>query len=83
MYIHLGNNYVIPAREIVAIINIENSLSNDLEDIIDNARLDKILVNISELGKEKTLLITDKKVYLSPISSITLYRRSLSHYKEG
>lgn len=75
MYVHLGNNYIIPSQNIIAILNIKPPLSEDLIDIIDTAKLDKKIINISENGKEKTLIICDNKVYLSPISSTTLYKR--------
>jgi len=41
MYIHLGNNHIISSQSIVAILNIEPPISEDLIDIIDNAKLDK------------------------------------------
>ncbi|MCK9313824.1 MAG: DUF370 domain-containing protein [Methanocorpusculum sp.] len=82
MYIHLGNNHIISAQNVIAILNMEPPLSEDLKDIIDSAKLDKKLINISEKGKEKALIVCDNKVYLSPISSTTLYKRAFSHYKE-
>lgn len=75
MYIHLGNNYIISAQDIVAILNMNTNLSEDLMDIIEMARLDKKLTNISEEGKEKSLVICNDRVYLSPISSVTLFKR--------
>ncbi|MDD2585039.1 MAG: DUF370 domain-containing protein [Syntrophomonadaceae bacterium] len=78
MYIHLGNNYVIAARDIIAILNIEKPYSNDIKEILEIAELDKNLVNIGYNGKEKSMVICDDKVYLSPISSNTLHKRALS-----
>lgn len=75
MYIHLGNNYIISAQDVVAILNMNTNLSEDLMDIIELARLDKKLVNISEDGKEKSLVVCKEQVYLSPISSVTLFKR--------
>jgi regulator of extracellular matrix RemA (YlzA/DUF370 family) len=83
MYIHLGNNFIISPERVIAILNIEPPISDDLIDIIDTARLDRKLVYISEKGKEKALIVCNDKVYLSPISSTTLYKRTFSHYKEG
>lgn len=81
MYMHLGNNCVIPTRDIIAILNVEE-VSEDIQDIIDTARLDKKLTNISDKGKEKALIICADQVYLSPISSMTLYRRAGNPFKE-
>ncbi len=87
MYIHLGNNHIISSQSIIAILNIEPPIAEDLIDIIDTAKLDKKLINISEKGKEKALVGCDNKVYLSPISFSPfkikpLYKRAFSHYKE-
>ncbi|HHV15375.1 MAG TPA: DUF370 domain-containing protein [Gelria sp.] len=82
MYIHLGNNYIISSQNLIAILNIEPPLSEDLIDIIDTAKLDKKLINISKKGKEKALIVCDNKVYLSPISSTTLYKRAFTYCKE-
>ncbi|MDD2510004.1 MAG: DUF370 domain-containing protein [Syntrophomonas sp.] len=76
MYVHLGNNYIISFSDIIAILNIEPPISHDLKDVIDMARIERSLVNISEKGKEKALVICNNKLYLSPISSNTLYKRA-------
>lgn len=82
MYIHLGNNIVISAQNIIAILNIEPTISEDVEDIIHVALDKRNLVKISEKGKEKSLVICDDNVYISPISSTTLFKRSFNQYKE-
>ena len=76
MYIHLGNNHIISSEEIIAIINLQPPWSEDIQDIIQIAKDYKQLINISENGKEKALVVCDNKVYKSPISSTTLCRRS-------
>jgi hypothetical protein len=45
--------------------------------------LEKKMVNISNNGKEKAVVVCDDRVYLSPISSVTLLKRAFHHYKEG
>lgn len=82
IYIHLGNNIITSAKNIIAIINIEPPVSVDLQDIIEIAKQDKKFINISDKEKEKSLVITDDNIYISPISSNTLYKRGLNYYKE-
>lgn len=82
MYIHLGNNYIISSKNIIAILNLEPPISEDIQDIMEIARSDKILINISEKGKEKALIVCDDQVYLSPISSTTLYKRAFNYVRE-
>ncbi len=82
MYIHLGNNFIIPSADIIAILNIEPPISKDIKEIIEIARTEKNIFNVSGNGKEKTLIICTEKVYLSPISSTTLFRRANNFYRE-
>ncbi|MGI5920328.1 MAG: extracellular matrix regulator RemB [Syntrophomonadaceae bacterium] len=82
MYIHLGNNIITSSKNIIAIVNIEPPVSVDLQDIIEIAKQDKKCITVSKKEKEKSLIITDDNIYLSPISSTTLYKRGLNHYKE-
>lgn len=82
MYIHLGNNVVISSKSLIAILNIEPPVAEDLEDIIHSVKASKNFVNISSIGKEKALILTDEKAYFSPISSTTLYKRGLNYFKE-
>lgn len=81
MYLHLGNNYIISSQNIIAILNLNPPLNEDIKDIMEIARSERKLVNISEKGKNKALILCDDKVYLSPISSNTLYKRA-SHFTE-
>lgn len=82
MYIHLGNNYIISSQNIIAILNLESPMSEDIQDIVEMARAEKRLVPISEKGKDKSLVLCDDKVYLSPISSTTLYKRAALYVLE-
>lgn len=82
MYIHLGNNVIISSVDVVAILNMNSNLSEDIVDIIELARSEKKLINISEEGKEKSLVICKENVYLSPISSVTLFKRGAAYSKE-
>ena len=79
MYIHLGNDVVISAVDVIAILNIEEPISPDLRDIIEIAEIERKLVHISKKEKKKALVVCDDRIYISPISSNTLYKRA-SHY---
>lgn len=78
MFVHLGGEKVIRAVELIAIfdVTIENS-SKISKQFIENAeKTNKIEV----IGEEepKSLVVTQEKVYYSPISSATLKKRSTS-----
>ncbi|TGE34033.1 extracellular matrix/biofilm biosynthesis regulator RemA family protein [Desulfosporosinus sp. Sb-LF] len=77
MYLHLGSDVLIKKDKIVAIIDLETTKEGKTSKKIINDIKDNKKVNyISELGKEKTLIITSSEYYFSPISSITLFKRS-------
>lgn len=82
MYLHLGNDIVISGDKVIAILNIEEPISNDLRDILEIAEMDKKIINISKNDKKKAMIVCDDKVYLSPISSYTLYKRAIHYHKE-
>ncbi|MBP1761644.1 MAG: OrfX [Firmicutes bacterium] len=82
MFIHLGNDVVITAQSLIAIINIEDPWSEDVQDVIDLAETERRLVTISDQEKKKALVICDDGVYISPISSQTLYKRANNFYRE-
>lgn len=85
MFLHLGNDFLIKNEEIIAIINLDTEvpLDRSTRDIIELGEAERRLVRIAAGGKEKSLIVTDDKVYLSPISSLTLQKRGQEPYKEG
>lgn len=82
MFIHLGNNCIVPSKKIISILKIIPPIPEEIKEMIENAQLEKKLTNICKKGKEKTLVLCDNQVYLSPISSNTLYKRALTNNKE-
>ena len=77
MYIHLGGNVLIKKNKIVAIIDLETVTEGKInEKFLNSIKNNKKINVISENGNEKTLIITVKEHYLSPISSTTLFKRS-------
>lgn len=83
MFLHLGNDKVISGDSVIVILNIAEPISNDLQEIIENAALEKKLINISKKDKKKALIVCDEGIYLSPISSNTLLKRAIQYQKEG
>lgn len=80
MFIHIGENIVIPEDSIVAIMDAESvSMSEDTRQFLKIADEEGFVKRVTD-DDPKSLIITEinKKsvVYLSPISSITLCKRS-------
>lgn len=76
MYIHIGGEKIIRTRELIAIYDLSIEKSSKIsqqfvQDAIRNQRMEKI-------GDEdpKSLVVTEDKLYYSPISSNTLKKRA-------
>lgn len=81
MYIHLGNNIMLPKNEIIGIFDLENtSVSKRTRDFLKKAEKAGRVITVSYdlprsfvvAGKNKD----DIKVYISQISSSTLLKRT-------
>jgi len=74
VYIHIGEDLNIRAKEIIAILDKGSVSTSDLVDEFLVNHEDK-LINLSK-NPFKSIVITNDKVYLSPIASGTLKKRS-------
>lgn len=79
MFLHLGENVVIPQTEVIAILDMESVNSIDSDRFLRISDEDGFVKRINkETPKSIILTERDKKsiIYLSPISSVTLVKRS-------
>jgi len=77
VYLHIGGDVLINKKEIVAIIdydNVDKSLITD--EFVELASVEGLLEKLENEMEPKSFIITEKKVYLSSISSLTLQKRS-------
>ncbi|MGI5998348.1 MAG: extracellular matrix regulator RemB [Lutispora sp.] len=80
MFVHLGGDVVVPVKDIIAIMDIELSdISHNTKEFLETADDEDFIVKISE-DKPKSFVLSERDnktvIYLSPISSATLYKRS-------
>lgn len=80
MFLHLGGDVVIPTKNVIAIFDIDSTtISEDTRDFLKIAEEEGFIESISE-DIPKSFIITEtnkkSKIYLSPISSVTLQKRS-------
>ncbi len=80
MFLHLGENVVVPIKDIIGIFDIETSMySPDTTQFLRMAEEDGFVSRITE-DKPKSFVIAEvnnmSKIFLSPISSSTLAKRS-------
>lgn len=86
MFLHLGENVVVPLKDIIGIFDIESTMySTDTIQFLRMAEEDGFVERITkENPKSFVIAEVDKKskVYLSPISSATLTKRTENMFYE-
>lgn len=80
MFLHLGEDVVIPMKDVIGIFDMESSMySSDTTQFLRLAEEDGFVERINN-EQPKSMIVTevDKKsvIYLSPISSKTLSKRT-------
>ena len=80
MFLHLGSDVSVALKDVVA-INDYSYLKTINKEFLKNMRSKKFIIDISE-NDPKSFVITDKKIYLSAISSVTLKKRADNLYND-
>ncbi|WP_418791250.1 extracellular matrix regulator RemB [Phosphitispora sp. TUW77] len=82
MFIHLGENTVVPKKEVIAILNAQLMNKSDInKEFMKLAEEDGFTSNITDKAVLKSFIITTNKIFLSPISPATLKKRSIKKEK--
>lgn len=86
MFLHLGENVVVPIKDVIGIFDIETTMySSDTSQFLRLAEEDGFIQKITN-EKPKSFVIAEvnkkSRIYLSPISSSTLSKRSQIMYDE-
>ncbi|WP_142413719.1 extracellular matrix regulator RemB [Hathewaya massiliensis] len=84
MFLHLGENVVVPIKDIIGIFDMETTMySQDTIQFLRMAEEDGFVERITE-DKPKSFVVAEvnkkSKIYLSPISSTTLCKRTENFY---
>lgn len=74
MYIHVGEDILVRSKDIVAIIDRQSVHSSKMVEEFLERQKDSV-VNLSK-GSYKSVVITTKEIYFSPLASGTLKKRS-------
>ena len=80
MFLHLGSDVSVALKDVIA-INDYSYLKTINKEFLKNMRSKKFIIDISE-NDPKSFVITDKKIYLSAISSVTLNKRADNLYND-
>lgn len=84
MFLHLGENVVVPIKDIIGIFDMETTMySQDTIQFLRMAEEDGFVERIAK-DKPKSFVVAEvnkkSKIYLSPISSTTLCKRTENFY---
>lgn len=75
MYLHLGGSTIVPASEVIMIVNLKSAGKSKITaEFIELLNAEGLIEEASP-GIHKSLTITDDNAYFSPISSVTLKNR--------
>lgn len=78
MYLHLGNNFTVDTDDIIGIFDMDNTtVSKRGRSFLPDAEREGLVINASE-DLPKSFIVTKTKVYISSISTQTLYKRTKS-----
>ena len=76
MFIHLGENTVIRDSEIIGIFDMDTSTVNKAtRDYLSRAEKEKRVIYVN-YDLPKSFIITDSRVYVSPLNTATLNKRA-------
>ena len=84
MFLHLGENVVVPIKDVIGIFDLQTTMySSDTIQFLRMAEEDGFVERITK-DKPKSFVIAEvnkmSKIYLSPISSSTLTKRTDMDY---
>jgi hypothetical protein len=84
VFLHLGENVVVPIKDIIGIFDLQNTMySSDTIQFLRLAEEDGFVQRITE-EQPKSFIIAEvnnkSRIYLSPISSTTLTKRTDMDY---
>ncbi|MCY6372276.1 extracellular matrix regulator RemB [Clostridium ganghwense] len=87
MFLHLGENVVVPLKDIIGIFDFETTMySTDTIQFLRMAEEDGFVERITK-DNPKSFVVAEvdkkSKIYLSPISSTTLTKRTASTFYDS
>lgn len=78
MYLHIGEDTVVRDKEIIGIFDMDTSTVNKAtRDYLKKAEKDKKVIYVN-YDLPKCFIVTNDKIYVSPINTSTLNKRAKS-----
>ena len=80
MYIYLENEKMILSREVIAIIDYIHLVDKENREFFEKEKSLKKIINLAP-GREKSVVITDKEIYLTSYALSTLMSRGNEYFR--
>lgn len=74
MFVHIGSSQIVFSNEVIGIFNLNNEESEINNEFLNTASNHPTSI-LSCSDRYKSFIVTDRKVYISPISPLTLSKR--------
>lgn len=75
MFIHIGGDTMVRLEEVIGIFDIRLERESTTHQLFERLRSEN-KIEVVDVGGSKSFVLTEKKTYLSPISSATLKKRA-------
>ena len=80
MFIHIGQDTVVIDKEIIGIVDMDNTtVMKKTIDYLNNAEKEKSVINVAPFELPKSFIVCQtpkgKRIYISPVSVGTILRR--------
>ena len=74
MFVHIGGSQIVFNDELIGIFNLDIDVNGTNNEFLSNPSNHPTSI-LSGSERHKSFVVTDKKVYISPIAPLTLSRR--------
>ncbi|WP_331446036.1 extracellular matrix regulator RemB [Natranaerobius thermophilus] len=82
MFVHIGDNIVLPIKEIVGIFDISVLEDKATRDFLKISEEEGFVKNNKYDNRERSFVLTGQNIYFSPITSVTLKKRIEKIYNQ-
>lgn len=86
MYLHLGSDVVVSQNDVIAILDLDTtSVSKNTREFLNMAQKNGRVIDVSRSDLPKSYVLCgfkeNFKIYISPLSAQTIYKRALGNFK--
>jgi extracellular matrix regulatory protein B len=78
MFLHIGGSQIVFTRELIGIFKVNNAAEDENAEFLTAAGFKP--VEIKGSGRPKSFVLTDRQIFFSPISPLTISRRKNISY---